>query len=343
MEIKYRFVLWIGAAVLAGMLAVLFIKVRGNTSYGGGKKIADMVYVKSSPYYRRRRRLYKLYSCCAAALCMLTVGSGFFMMSRPYMTERVQDERYCRDIILCIDISTSVDALNESLMDELVDMVDQLQNERFGIVIFNTSPVYLLPLTDDYEYVKEELKLISTCLDSRNDIWNYFSYDDEWLYYYEYISAGTIVGNKQRGSSLIGDGLASAAYDFSDNDKDKDRTKIIIFSSDNALEGEPLVTLDKAADVCVEKGVTVYGIGTKEMLSEDEASMKEAVEKTGGTFYLEEASGSMDKIVSSIQQQSKGLVKTDSRVVENAKLTLPFLLMLIAYAGMMIAQKVLKM
>lgn len=341
MEIKYHFVLYIGAAVLVAMAVLLFVRTKGKKQYTGGKKVADMVYIKNEQYYIKRRLMYKTGLYLAVGLCMTAVAAGFVMMSRPYMTERVQDEKYSRDIMLCIDISTSVDALNESLMEKLKDMVDELSNERFGIVIFNTTPVYILPLTDDYEYVKEELDLIKECLESRNDIWNYFSYDDDWLYYYEYITAGTVVGNEFRGSSLIGDGLASTVYDFSD--RDEDRTRIIIFSTDNDVEGTPIVSLGEAADICVDNNVTVYGIGTKEMTSENEADIKNAVEKTGGMFYLEESSGSMDEIVESIQKQSTSLVKTSHEVRENAKPELPFILLLIALAGMITVQKILKM
>lgn len=36
--------------------------------------------------------------------------------------------------------------------------------------VFNTSPVLLTPLTDDYEYVKDQLDLIAQCLKSRNEV-----------------------------------------------------------------------------------------------------------------------------------------------------------------------------
>lgn len=344
MEIKYKFVLLIGAVVIAAMLVYLFLRgKRKNESYKGGKKIADLVYARNDEYFKKRKILYRVYLYCAAALCVLTVGAAFLMMSRPYMTERVQDERYSRDIILCIDISTSVDYLNQNLLTKLKDTVDKLDGERFGIVIFNTSPVMLTPLTDDYDYVKEQLDIISQCLESRNgDDLNYlFSYDSNWIYYYEYISAGTLVGNEERGSSLIGDGLAAAAYDFSD--LDEDRTRVVIFSTDNDIQGNPIVTLDEAADICKKNNVTVYGVGTKEMTSENKSSMETAVQKTGGEFFLEEESGSFDEIVDAIERQSASLVKTTHEVRENAKLKAPFVLMLVTLMGVLVMSRVLRL
>lgn len=228
-----------------------------------------------------------------------------------------------------------MDYLNENLLDKLKKTVDELQGERFGIVIFNTSPVLLTPLTDDYEYVKDQLDLIAQCLKSRNEVNldDAFSSGYDWIYYQAYISSGTLIGNEQRGSSLIGDGLAAAAIDFSD--ADKERTKVVIFSTDNDIQGTPVATLDEATDICVSNNVTVYGVGTKEMTPENKESMKNAVEKTGGKFYLEEESGSFGEIVSSIEKLSKNLVKVRMVDVETPELLYPFVLMLVLFAGML--------
>ncbi len=51
---------------------------------------------------------------------------------------------------------------------------------------------------------------------------------------------------------MIGDGLAAAgAIDFSD--ADKERTKVVIFSTDNDIQGTPVATLDEAADNVVQQ------------------------------------------------------------------------------------------
>ncbi|MFR5029176.1 MAG: hypothetical protein ACLTDF_10800 [Coprococcus sp.] len=78
-------------------------------------------------------------------------------MAKPYTSRRMQDEKYCRTSF-CVStyqhpwiISTRICWTSSK------KTVDELQGERFGIVIFNTSPVLLTPLTDDYEYVKDHL------------------------------------------------------------------------------------------------------------------------------------------------------------------------------------------
>ena len=335
MAIKYHIVLYAGLAIALFMLVFVFVKYKKTKEYAGGKKIAGLICQEDEAYFRKRKILYKTGLTATLICCVLVVVSAFLLMAKPYTSRRMQDEKYCRDIILCIDISTSVDYLNENLLDKLKKTVDELQGERFGIVIFNTSPVLLTPLTDDYEYVKDQLDLIAQCLKSRNEVNldDAFSSGYDWIYSQAYISSGTLIGNEQRGSSLIGDGLAAAAIDFSD--ADKERTKVVIFSTDNDIQGTPVATLDEAADICVSNNVTVYGVGTKEMTPENKESMKNAVEKTGGKFYLEEESGSFGEIVSSIEKLSKNLVKVRMVDVETPELLYPFVLMLVLFAGML--------
>ena len=335
MAIKYHIVLYAGLAIALFMLVFVFVKYKKTKKYAGGKKIAGLICQEDEANFRKRKILYKTGLTATLICCVLVVVSAFLLMAKPYTSRRMQDEKYCRDIILCIDISTSVDYLNENLLDKLKKTVDELQGERFGIVIFNTSPVLLTPLTDDYEYVKDQLDLIAQCLKSRNEVNldDAFSSGYDWIYYQAYISSGTLIGNEQRGSSLIGDGLAAAAIDFSD--ADKERTKVVIFSTDNDIQGTPVATLDEAADICVSNNVTVYGVGTKEMTPENKESMKNAVEKTGGKFYLEEESGSFGEIVSSIEKLSKNLVKVRMVDVETPELLYPFVLMLVLFAGML--------
>lgn len=182
-------------------------------------------------------------------------------MARPYKKVVVQKESYNRDIILCLDISTSVDDLNLELVKNLKEMVNHLKGERFEIVIFNSFAVLLSPLTGDYEYIIDVLDQLESCLEGHN-LGN-SKLSDNWLYQSSYLMDGTLVGNEERGSSLIGDGLASTVYNFPNLEEKRSRS--IIFSTDNDLEGTPLVTLSQAAEICKENNVTVYGIGTANM------------------------------------------------------------------------------
>ena len=160
------------------------------------------------------------------------------------------------------------------------EFMDKYYNESTGYLEYNTS-----------EY--EEYKEMQDALD--------------------YYDAGTLVNNLTKGSSLIGEGLASCMYSFPRLD-DEDRTRIIIMSTDNAEESlaKPLVELDEACDICKKNDIKVYGIFPNRdswsgMNTTDYVScqneLQKNVEKTGGEFYKQSESLSVDDIVSDIEKE----------------------------------------
>lgn len=332
MELKNQYVIIIGVVVLVVLLFGSFLKKK---SYAGGKKISSMYGVENTEYFKRKMRMYRVLRAVATGSFIATIAISFLLLARPYTTLKENEEQYKRDIILCMDVSSSVDELNASLVEELKDTVKQLKGERFGIVIFNTSGVMLCPLTDDYEYVLTVLDDIHSSLtvDSSAD-------EMEWMYNMHYIIDGTDVGDEERGSSLIGDGLATAACDFPDISED--RTRIVILSTDNQLDGTPIFSLDEAAYLCSKKKITVYGIGTNLMADTDMESMKSAVEKTGGKFYLEEESGTVGSIVDSISKEAKSLVKGRVIVKEIPWIQVPIILLCISFTLQILSVKLLK-
>ncbi len=341
MELKNGFVIYIGIGVFVLLILFLFIYNNKKSKYRGGKKVVRDELSNDNPVFRRRMRLYRILSFVIMIACMAGIAVSFVILARPVETATKEKTDNNRDIILSIDVSTSVDNLNMNLVEKLKKTVMELKGERFGIQIFNTSTVLLTPLTDDYEFVIKQLDIIKNAIESRNMEFNYWGnidFDDEYFYYSSYISSGTLVGAEERGSSLIGDGLASTVPNFS---KDDDRTRIVIFSTDNDVQGDSLFSLPAAARYCKENDVIVYGIGTKEMYAEKKQEMKECVEATGGRFFLEEASGkNFDKIVSDIDKMSKSKVITGYEVIETDKSAVPFIILLCSVCTMFVMIKI---
>lgn len=334
MELKNQFVIYIGIVCFILLIILFFIIKRKKESYSGGKKVSNTIYAKDDPYFKKKVLKYRIFKTAIMTSCAFAIILSFALLARPYKNELVENEKYSRDIILCIDISSSVDELNKSLVAQLKETVRTLKGERFGIVIFNASPVMLTPLTDDYDYVIGVLEQIEEALEARLSD----ELPDNWLYLDQYISSGTLIGAEERGSSLIGDGLASSVYNFSD--LDEERTRIIVFSTDNDLQGMPIVTLQEAADICKQNKVVVFGIGTKEMAEEDMIDMENAMIKTGGKFYLEEDSGTVSQIVGEIEKEGKSLVKGSKEMRAVEIIEIPFILLLIAVVIMTVFTKI---
>lgn len=335
MELRNQYIIYIFAVVFA----ILFVLAgrKKEDEYSGGKKVTGISYIEDDPYYRKRVRIYKVLSKLIIIMCIVSILSSVFILARPYTKSYVEKENHNRDIMLCLDVSTSVDELNLSLVENLKSVVNELQGERFGIVIFNTSPVLLVPLTDDYEYVNNTLDELAKCLKCRID--GDYS-DDDWLYLTAYLEKGTLIGNEERGSSLIGDGLAGACVNF--DNPDTDRTRIVIFATDNDLAGEPYYTMSEAASLCSDKKITVFGIGTSQMESDNESEMENAVISTGGKFYIEEESGTVKNIINDISKQEKSMLKGEKELIKTDIIKVPFVILLVSVSLMYMLAALIK-
>lgn len=338
MEIRNQYVIYIALIIL--VVLYIFSKKDKKETYIKGKKVIGMSYVQDEPYYKKKLRLYHIFSKLALVLCVAIVLNCALILARPYKITYKDKESYNRDIMICLDVSTSVDELNLELVKSLKNTVKELQGERFGIVIFNTSSILLVPLTDDYEYVIKTLDDLANALNARLEGGLFSFLDDEWVYCTSYLEEGTLVSNEERGSSLIGDGLASTVFNF--GDLDSDRTRVVILATDNDLYGEPYYTLMEAATLCKEKNIVVYGIGTKEMTKVNKEDMESAILKTGGKFYVQGVDNTTKEIVQEINATQKSLVKSDKLIVEEDIVKLPFIIMLSLISLMYISLKIIK-
>lgn len=328
MELKYPYILFF---LIIISICLFFFLNKKNTKYVSGSKIANTHYIKDSNYYKEKMKKYNTIKKITLSLFFISFITSSILLSRLIKVQTVKTNQRNRDIYLCMDVSSSVDELNLELVETLKNTVKELQGERFGISIFNTSSVTLVPLTDDYNYVIDTLNQIKKSLDSSS---NYSSKD--YLYLRNYIYSGTLEGNKERGSSLIGDGYASCVYNFSK--KDKNRTKIIILSTDNDLAGKPLVTLDEASQISKNNNVITFGIGTRLMKSNDKSEFKNAVLKTGGKFY-EHSYNNVHSIVSDIESTSKSLLNNKTEVKKVDIPQIPFVILLFSVLGILIIEK----
>lgn len=335
MELRYPFVIVI---LVLLVIASFFLFKNKKKNYTAGSKIANTHYVKNTSYFKKKLKEYKIMITLIQVACIIGIISSIVLISRLARVETTNMNEYNRDIFLCMDVSSSVDDLNLELVETLKDTVTSLKGERFGISIFNSSSVILVPLTDDYDYVASILDKIKTSIEVNNNISSISSDDKDYFYYRNYVLSGTLEGNEQRGSSLIGDGLTSCVYSFSN--LEEERTRIIIFTTDNDLAGTPLVTLDKAAQISKKNGIKVFGIGTKLMYSKDKTEYENAVLATGGKFYLH-SNSTVGDIVSDIESTSKSLLKDQVITKKIDMPQVPFLILVLSvFALILIGKKV---
>ena len=232
-----------------------------------------------------------------------------------------------------MDVSISVNKLNEELVENLKQVVKGLKGERFGISIFNTSSVLLVPLTDDYQYVLYELDKLKQSFHSNNN-YDTSSYDYPTS---EYIFNGTLVGNEQRGSSIIADGLASAVYNFPK--LDEKRSRVIIFSTDNELQGDQLLTLEQAGKLSKQNNITVFAISPNTITDEDKFELQSAVNITGGELYVENNKSTVSSIINNIQKKEKNKGNGQNQIRKIDQPQIPFILIVISMTTIFVLSK----
>ena len=327
MELKNPIAIYTGIPIIV-ILALLgfgFIKSKKK-----GKKVANTEYIEQTSYYRWKFIEFRV--CKVLLVVTLVIGlSGLMgLLARPSRVYKHTTEIHNRDIMLCLDTSGSMFEVDLQVCEKLKEFVKNLKGERFGITIFNCQTATLVPLTTDYDYILQSLDdVVEACKVAMGLDTGYLN--SEALAKYQYMIDGTLTDAYGSGSSLIGDGLASTIFQFPDLDTDKDRTRVIILSTDNELYGDPFATLGEASDLCRAYDIKVFGAAPEYVADYDD--YKNACEKTGGALYTMTSPTMVDDLVAALKKTDTSvLYKTDVTVTEfPEKLVILFSIAMCAY------------
>ncbi|MBO5341499.1 MAG: hypothetical protein IJ336_03685 [Lachnospiraceae bacterium] len=310
MELMFPVAIFIGVPLA---IVLTFITIKRKDTFRKGKKVANTNFMEETPLYKRLIIEYRVFSILALTCLWISLILAIVMLARPVKIDVVTTEMRNRDIFICMDISDSVDELNLQICGELKEVVKGLDGERFGITIFNGKSVLLVPLTTDYEYILDTLDRLEDAFEYSLGTGDYELWEDQNLYEFKY--EGTL-WEDGRGSSFIGDGLASCLYNFPDLKENSERSRLIIFTTDNELNeitGTSLVTVEEAAKLCVQNDVKVFAVTPRGII--DEVSFKTAMESTGGGFY-EVTSNNSNKIFEKLTDDIK---LTETSVIQDVE------------------------
>ncbi len=119
MELKYTIALYVCAGIALFFIVFSFIRFRRKKKFKGGTKAAELDYIKQIPHFRRKMRIYKFLKFILSTSIVANILLSGFLMAVPYRTEVTEIQNMNRDIILCMDISTTVDHLNAELVGKL--------------------------------------------------------------------------------------------------------------------------------------------------------------------------------------------------------------------------------
>ena len=365
MELIHGMIVIVGIILIACIVPLLlWLRSRKTGKYFKGTRASNTSRIRQTSLYKNLHLKYRILTTVMIAALIGSVISSLFLAARPYEQKDVESGVKKRDIILCMDVSFSLYDLNMEVTDYLKELVSGLEGDRFGINIFNSSSVTYVPLTDDYDYVIQRL----------DELHEYFELQKVYMETYEnyegvpemtdemlkqkseisskllYFDSGTRC-ESEKGSSLIGEGLATTLYSFPYL-TDSERTRVIIMSTDNQLNAtEQIVAVGDAAKLCKKNKVTMFGIfPSEENFYKDDgydyttclSEFRTSAETTGGKCYIRTEGNSVSEIVEDIQNQEAMLVN----VVQTKQTTdlpeLPFIIMIICLAVSCLAGMVLQ-
>jgi Ca-activated chloride channel family protein len=148
------------AVGIFALLALWYFSYRRNKL----KKLGDKKLVENLlPYSSNRKRIVKIilfmlgFSSLVLALCNLQTGSKL-----------TEVKREGADLIVCLDVSNSMLAQDltpnrlERAKYALEKMIDGLEGDRLGLIIFAGEAYVQLPITSDYSAAKLFLSSINT-------------------------------------------------------------------------------------------------------------------------------------------------------------------------------------
>jgi len=233
----------------------------------------------------------------------VVIGLGATIVAaRPADQHLVRREVSNRDVVLCLDVSGSMEETAVDLANAYRAMVGGFNGDRVALSIFNARSVSVFPLTDEYEFLEEKLAEIATWLGEPID-WENDASILPWL---------GVIDWEGEYSSLISDGLANCIDMF--DRPEETRSRSVVLSTDNEYNGEPLVTMDQAVAMARQAGVKVYAINpyAKELPGEAR-ELAEAATATGGAFFEAYDSATVNQVVQQISAQQATSIQLPPR------------------------------
>lgn len=321
----------IAAAAAAGAGWLVFRK--GARENARRRPVANADRLTALPEYQAAIRRYRRWLAVAALAAATLVASAAIAAARPAELATIRPEQHHRDIVLCLDASGSMSSADAAVVEIFTALAAGFDGERIGLTIFDSSAVQVFPLTEDYSYVQEQLKMAKDAFNGEPG------------------SSGFLDGTwNGRGSSLIGDGLASCVGSFAAADggpgdstagdspaagDGSPRSRSVVLATDNFLSGDPIFTLEQAGALAQERDVRVYALNPGDFdygtaSGQPGALLKAAAEATGGAYYPLDSPEAVAGIVREVQATEAAARQGAPRAVVSDRPDLPLTVALLS-------------
>jgi hypothetical protein len=263
-------VLVAAAAIVVALVAASLIRQRTSQR---APLVAALGGIRLQPAFRRALRSYRSIVALGLVACVVGIGVAAVAASRPIATATMPQESRNRDIVLCLDVSGSMSRSDAEVLRTFDSLAKRFSGERVSLVLFDTSPLAVFPLTDDYLFIRAELRKVRDGITSH-------AYSD-----------GTSV---ESGSSLIGDGIAGCLLQFDRLDETRSRT--VILGTDYKQVGRSVFRPSESLHIAAERQIVVHGINPETNASPAGRQFESDILAGGGMYLPATSFGTSDAV-----------------------------------------------
>lgn len=293
MGLIFWWMLVVWAVAVAGFWAgrYLWLRWKGDQTEGAAIPIANSDRLTELPEYKSAMKQYQL--LLRIAIIVMTLGLLFsiILTARPARISLIVPAQKSRDIMLCLDVSGSVLKADNRLVNRFTALVNGFSGQRFGLTVFNSSAIAVLPLSDDYQFITAQLKNVGQALTEQKGQ----GFTD--------LTSGTLAAF-DKGTSLATDGVSSCINNLGQNPQK--RSQSVILATDNESNGTPIITQEQSVALAQKRNVRIYAIDpgeTDPARKPDHDKLRSLAEQTGGTYHVLSDAETVPDIIDSISAQ----------------------------------------
>lgn len=248
--------------------------------------LANSFRLLALPEYKLFLKRYAFLTRAVLVACILSLFLLVIISGRPAAVSVVQPDVTGRDIVLCLDVHSLL-AINMDarITKTYVELAKQFKDERLGLVAFDASPVTIFPLTDNREFIVEQLSQFS----KKAEKYYESLIKREWSTGKTAFEFRDLVRGTEQGDTAhvaTGDGLASCVNRF--DRADSKRLRSVVFSAESRaryIDQNQVVTLPEAAAIAKDKNIRIYGMNLYDHNDTDSDVFKSAMLATNGDYY----------------------------------------------------------
>jgi len=240
--------------------------------------------------YMSAFKRYRMLISWATGLLSLGLLSAILLSARPNTVSVITPVQHNRDIMLCLDASGSVLKEDTTLLDRFSTLVGNFSGQRFGLTLFNSSAVTIIPLNDNYQLITQQLKTAAKAFAAQKG--------DTFTN----LTNGTLA-DFQSGTSLVSDGLSTCIQHMGTT---QGRSQSVILATDNEVNGTPVLDMLQAVALAKQHNIHIYAIDpgvSDPQLAGDHAQLKIITKETGGSYYQLSDPNTVSSIIGTISQQ----------------------------------------